>query len=184
MPIKDSRDLSLKLSISGNHFSVAALVFIKEENVRVDILRPFSSPFGSLYLKGEKAVFLFPGIKKYYQGIFNKEALIFPPVFQWLGRLSVKQFISVLKGELPSNWNCLVQRKYVYCKLKELEVFLKTKNAKYKTVILSFKNQQTTKIKIRKLHHGILKQEIFSYNLTGWQSIEKWEDLQQILPLR
>lgn len=151
--------------------------------MRVDILRPFSSPFGSLYIKGEQAVFLFPGAKKYYQGTLNKNTSFFPPVFQWFEKLSVKQFISILKGEIPNSWNCLVQRKYIYCKLKKFEVFLKSKNVKSKNVILKFKNKEAVKIKIRKLPYGVLKKETFSYDLTGWQSVKKWEDLMQDHPL-
>ena len=63
MPFKSSEDVSLKVFISSNSFSVSAFAFIKAENVRVDILKPFSGPFGYLYLKGEKAVFLFPSSK-------------------------------------------------------------------------------------------------------------------------
>lgn len=157
---------------------------MKDENIRVDILRPFSSPFGSLYFKNEKAVFLFPGIKRYYQGIFNEEVSVLPPALQWFRKLSVKQFVSILRGELPSTWNCRIQKRHVYCRLKEFEIFLKIKNAGYTNITLRFKDQRMIKMKIRKLHRGVLKREIFSYDLTGWQSIEKWEDLLQIHPVR
>lgn len=150
--------------------------------MRVDILRPFSSPFGSLYITGEKAVFLFPGTKKYYQGVFNENTSFFPPVFEWLEMFSVKQLVFILKGEIPNSWNCLAQRKYIYCNLKEWKVFFKIKNTKSRNVILKSKNNETIKIKIRKLPSGVLKEETFSYDLTDWQSVEKWEELIQSHP--
>lgn len=147
--------------------------------MRVDILRPFSGPFGSLRITGEKAVFLFPGAGKYYQGVFTEGASFFPPAFKWFEKLSAKQLALILKGEIPNSWNCLAQRKYIYCNLKEWKVFFKTKNAKSRNVILKSKNNETVKIKIRKLSSEVLKEEIFSYDLTDWQSVEKWADLIQ-----
>ena len=157
-------------------FSHLLWCLLNEKDVRIDILRPFASPFGHLYLKGEKAVFLLPETKRYYQGEFTA-ASFFPPAFQWFGSLSVKQLISILKQEFPVTWNCLKKDRLTYCKFKKIEVSLKIRNFKNKSVILKFNKQQVVKIKIRKIYRGILKPKIFSYNLTGWESVDKWESL-------
>lgn len=172
LPVKPSKDVSLKISISGKRFSVAAFVFIKEDKVRVDILRPFSGPFSHLYLTGEKAVFLLPGVKTYYQGLFNSQ-IFFPKITS----LSAKWLRLILKGELPSDKHCLSQKQNAYCKIGHLEIFFKKQSSNKSMVLLRHNNKREIKIKIRKLSRKVLKEELFIHDISGYQAVQKWQDL-------
>ena len=170
--VKDSKDLSLKVSLSQEGFSATAVVFIKGEKLRADILRPFMGPFVYLYLKGEEVTLLFPTEKKYYQGDFSKGMMVLPA----LKNLPIKWFVSVLKGEFSKYKGCIVKNKGAYCKLEGLEIFFKRRDSKRTTAVLKVGSQKL-KIKIRKLSRRLLREEIFTYSLKGYQPIASLKTL-------
>ena len=170
---RQHKDLSLKISISSEKLSVSAYVFIKENNVRIDILKPFSGVFSYLYLKGEEAVFLIPSIKKYYKGDFKNRNFL-----PWSINISAQELVSVLKGEHLENGVCMIQRRGFSCKKEGIEILLKKQGFRKTTVVLKTKNQQEIKIKIRYLSHRGLKKEVFSYNLKDYYRLEKWDELE------
>ena len=163
VPVKSSKDLSLKVSFSQDNFSVMALVFIKEERLRVDILRPFLGPFAYLYIKGQEVTLLLPSEKKYYQGEFKSE--MFLPTME---NLPLKWLVSILKGEFSKKRGCLLKKREAYCKVKGLKIFLKRQDSK-RTVAVLQRGNEKIKIKIRRLSKKLLKEEVFIYDLENYQ---------------
>ena len=172
MPSKNLKDVSLKLSISSQDFSVSAFAFIKNENIRIDILRPFAGPISSVYLKGDEAVFQFPSLKKCYKANLANEEFL-----PWAEHFSVKWVISILKGDIFKDQNCRVQNKTVRCKTKAFTIFLRKKNARKSTVVFKFGDHKKIKIKIQRLTPVSLKKDVFIYSLEGCQLIQKWQEL-------
>ena len=172
LPEKPSEDVSLKMTVSGKGFVVAAFVFIKEDKARVDILKPFSGPFGHLYLKDDRMVFLIPEAKKYYQGAFNSR-IVFPQI----KNLPAQWILSLLKGEPPSKESCFIQKQKTYCKTGDLVIFLEKQSSKKSAIVLKPKRRKEIKIKIRRLSEKALKEEIFIPPVSGYQPVRKWQDL-------
>lgn len=172
VPVRRSKDLSLKISLSQAGVSATAVVFIKGEKLRAEILRPFIGPFVYLYLKGEEATLLFPTERKYYQGNFSRGMMVLPV----LKNLPIKWFVSILKEEFSKDKGCVVRNKGAYCNLDGLEIFFKRRDSKRTTVVLKMGSQKL-KIKIRKLSRKLLKEEIFTYDLKGYQPITSLKTL-------
>ena len=163
IPVKSSKDLSLKVSFSQNNVSVGALVFIKGERLRADILRPFLGPFAYLYIKGEEVALLFPTEKKYYRGEF-KSGMFLPA----MENLPLKWFVAILKGELLKEKSCISRKQETYCKTGGVQIFLKKQDSKRTVAVLQTGNEKI-KIRIRRLSRKLLTEEVFTYNLKGYQ---------------
>ena len=164
----ESKDRTLKASFSGKKMfpPFSALVYLKEDRARMDILRPFSGTFGSLYLFDDNRAVFFPSQNK----IFARHS----PFGEKAGRFQVKGLsnqllISVLRGEftkkLCSNPTADTGASGL-CEVKSettaggAEVFIKKRKNRL-VAFLKLKDGKEIKIRVKEISRKPLPESVF-----------------------
>lgn len=125
--------------------SFRAIVIQKDQNLRVDILKPLiHRPYLNIILKKEVLLLRFPSKKKYYQGAFNSR-VFFPNFDSIESSLLLSLFQASTKKFQNKAWKCTNKSEIIECHKGALRISW------------IFHKQQLKKIKMKSSKAGSLE---------------------------
>ena len=191
-------DLFLHVSLSTKGFSGSALVYLKGERLRADILRPFigGAAASLFFLKEGRTVFLLYGSgkgpgKHYETAPRSKAKGPPPPLLPWFAPLSAASWISLLRGEEPPSARCHDEetiRRFLFfrfrkkrrlCSIEGLIVAFPAAGKKRRRLVLRAKGREPLTLEIRKQSARPLPESVFSPQSEGMETVSRWEEMQE-----